>query len=372
VPVGGTTGQVLTKLSAADYNTNWQAPAGGITLPLSQTLTFAPDATYDIGATAASRPRDLFLGRNATVPGALAIGPAGVTAPTLHIAPGAANYLTIESPTSAILAVGKVGVNLASNAYFDGTNWMRYDTAAATSLIVVGAGSMTFQTAGAAANPVSFAARLAIDSTGITVTGSIKFPGGGIISDYGSSYVAINNLTVTPGPLAAATINCNGPLNNAAISAYCTIAEGVIWNGWARVAGANVGIINTSYGTGIYWADAIGPRIYGGSYAPTELLQSHARHDATHRMETGGNVTINYTTSDGGCFNTGTYVYLPDLNYVWGRVFWVKNMTGAAFNVYVSNGNGIYTTGWVNPMTLQHGESITVVASQTYSGYCVI
>ena len=29
VPVGGSTGQVLTKTSATDYATNWQTPAGG-------------------------------------------------------------------------------------------------------------------------------------------------------------------------------------------------------------------------------------------------------------------------------------------------------------------------------------------------------
>jgi len=37
VPVGGTTGQVLTKINATDYNTNWQTPsvpAGSITTPM--------------------------------------------------------------------------------------------------------------------------------------------------------------------------------------------------------------------------------------------------------------------------------------------------------------------------------------------------
>lgn len=41
VPVGGTTGQVLTKVTAADYNTNWQTPSGGaLSWPLS-----APDGS---------------------------------------------------------------------------------------------------------------------------------------------------------------------------------------------------------------------------------------------------------------------------------------------------------------------------------------
>jgi hypothetical protein len=337
---------------------------------LGQPLTFSPDGAYDIGASGASRPRDLYLSHNATVPGTLAIGPAGVNAPILHIAPGAANYLVIESPTSAILEGGKVGVNLTSNAYFDGTNWMRYDTSAASSLIVIGAGIMTFNTVAAGANPASHAQRLMVDSTGITVTGSIKFPGGGVLSDYGSSYVAANNLTVTPGPLAAATINCNGPLNNAAIGASCTMADGVQHLGWMRMNGA-CGIYNTTYGIGITFGDTIGPRFYAGSYAPNELLQSHQRADMLYRVETGGNVTLGVTT-DLAVINTGTYVYLPDLNYVYGRVYYVKNVTGAAFNVYVTNGNGIYSTGWVNPYTLQQGESITVFASSGYVGWMIM
>jgi hypothetical protein len=73
VPAGGTTAQVLTKINATDYNSNWQTPATGLALPLGQTLTFAPDATFDIGAAAASRPRDLFLSRNAVIGGTLTL-----------------------------------------------------------------------------------------------------------------------------------------------------------------------------------------------------------------------------------------------------------------------------------------------------------
>jgi hypothetical protein len=49
VAAGGTTGQVLTKTSATDYATNWQTPTPGLTLPLSQNLTFSPDNAYSIG-----------------------------------------------------------------------------------------------------------------------------------------------------------------------------------------------------------------------------------------------------------------------------------------------------------------------------------
>jgi hypothetical protein len=64
VPPGGTAGQVLSKVDATSYNLAWITPAsggGGITLPLGQHLLFSPDATYDVGASGASRPRDIYL-----------------------------------------------------------------------------------------------------------------------------------------------------------------------------------------------------------------------------------------------------------------------------------------------------------------------
>src|SRR5215467_13601101 len=76
IPPGGTTNQYLIKLSNTDYDYGWGTPAGGggISLPLTQNLTFSPDSTYDIGATSTTlRPRDLWLGRNATIGGTLTL-----------------------------------------------------------------------------------------------------------------------------------------------------------------------------------------------------------------------------------------------------------------------------------------------------------
>jgi hypothetical protein len=147
-------------------------------------------------------------------------------------------------------------------------------------------------------------------------------------------------------------------------------AAGPYTNDWFRVQGAT-GIYWSSYGIGWYVNDGGTPRFYQGSYNG-EYVQTHSRNDSLNRIETGGNTTLNYTTSDGGCYNTGSYIYLPDLNLTYGREFWVKNMTGADFNVYVSNGNGIYSTGWVNPFTLHQGDSITVKASPQYAGWIIV
>lgn len=62
---------MLTKVSATDYNTTWQTPTGGggLTLPLSQNLTWTTDNTYDIGTVGPSgRPRTLIVGTSISTP----------------------------------------------------------------------------------------------------------------------------------------------------------------------------------------------------------------------------------------------------------------------------------------------------------------
>ena len=157
----------------------------------------------------------------------------------------------------------------------------------------------------------------------------------------------------------------NKTLNSSLLGGTSTIAEGVVWNGWVRMTGAQ-GIYNNTYGVGIFFNDTVAPRIYGGSFSG-EYVQSRL-----WRHETGGNVTLNYLTTDMGLINTGTQITLPDLNLVYGRIYWVKNITGSNFNVYVTNGNGIYTSTWLNPMVLGPGDSITVFASNGYVGWMVI
>jgi hypothetical protein len=57
---------------------------------LGTNLIFTPDNTYDIGASGATRPRDFFLGRNATIGGTLGVtGTAAspTSAPTTSTSP---------------------------------------------------------------------------------------------------------------------------------------------------------------------------------------------------------------------------------------------------------------------------------------------
>lgn len=74
IPAGGAANQVLAKTSATDYAVGWATPAsGGLTLPLTQSLTFGPNATHDVGVSG-FLPRDLILARDARVGGSLSLG----------------------------------------------------------------------------------------------------------------------------------------------------------------------------------------------------------------------------------------------------------------------------------------------------------
>src|SRR5215467_14366926 len=127
----------------------WQPlSSGGITLPLSQNLTFSPDATYDIGASGASRPRDLFLSRRLTVgPSAIIRNPATSAGSLSLEASGASNYSIVSA---------EQGSNLTCNLYFDGANWQRFNVANQGSLYTstVG-GAHQWYMAAAGANPAS-------------------------------------------------------------------------------------------------------------------------------------------------------------------------------------------------------------------------
>lgn len=68
VAAGGTANQVLAKIDATNYNTQWINQSAGLTLPLTQTLTWSPDNTYDLGASGANRPRTIYVGTSVVTP----------------------------------------------------------------------------------------------------------------------------------------------------------------------------------------------------------------------------------------------------------------------------------------------------------------
>ncbi len=91
----GTSGQVLTS-NGASSDPTFQTLSTGIPNPIVQDLLFT-DATYDIGKSGATRPRDGFFSRNVVIGGTL--GVTGVAAFTA--APTVANGLQFPATQSA-------------------------------------------------------------------------------------------------------------------------------------------------------------------------------------------------------------------------------------------------------------------------------
>lgn len=103
VGVSATGGNVLTWNSDGYYV---PTPAAGLTLPLTQHLTFSPDNTYDIGASGATRPRRLYAGTGITTP--------NISADlSMTITTGSAITIT---PNNYINMVGHI-LYLTSNTY---------------------------------------------------------------------------------------------------------------------------------------------------------------------------------------------------------------------------------------------------------------
>jgi hypothetical protein len=148
VPSGGTTGQVLAKSSNTNYALAWTTPATGVTWPL-----LAPNGTL----TAPSYSFTNLAGGG------------------LRLSVGTATSLLLQNPGEFASAVAKSAVQLGANAYYDGTNWQRFDVAAAAAHLSISAGGFNVYTSPSGANPISaWTARLSLDASGnLSVTGTL-------------------------------------------------------------------------------------------------------------------------------------------------------------------------------------------------------
>jgi hypothetical protein len=91
---------------------------------------------------------------------------ANATPPTIHLTTNSQD-IEVESPGRYAFFTSKLGSYIAANAYYDGTNWQRYDTAQPVALWAVTTSVIGMYGAAAGANPVTMATRLTIDNTGL-------------------------------------------------------------------------------------------------------------------------------------------------------------------------------------------------------------
>jgi hypothetical protein len=102
---------------------------------LSTSLLFTADNTYDIGASGATRPRDFFLGRNATIGGTLAVtgqstlnGTSETTAKLLGTTTGS-NYTQLQFANRSDTKVWNLNFRTSNDfmvEYYNGTVWTGY------------------------------------------------------------------------------------------------------------------------------------------------------------------------------------------------------------------------------------------------------
>lgn len=126
--VGGTFNAVgATTLDGAVTLGNAAADAVTVTGTLASNLIFT-DATYDIGASGATRPRDFFLSRNATLGGTLGVTGATTLSSTLGVASGVSTLsggvvhgATINTGTGATLTTATSGQLHVAAASADNT-----------------------------------------------------------------------------------------------------------------------------------------------------------------------------------------------------------------------------------------------------------
>ena len=136
--------------------------------PILQDLLFT-DATYDIGKSGASRPRDLFQSRNATIGGTL--GVTGATTLSSTVATGA---LTVTGAATVSTTLGVTGATTLSSTVGTGALTVTGNETVSGTLGVTGATSLSSATVSTTLG-VTGAATL---SSTLTVTGVTTLTGG--------------------------------------------------------------------------------------------------------------------------------------------------------------------------------------------------
>jgi hypothetical protein len=187
---------------------------------------------------------------------------------------GVASSIVVGSPNQYVFLSSRAGSHLAGNAYWDGSNWQRYDATSPSAIWIASNSGITYMTAPAGSGTLPLSVQLTISTGGI-----INYPSGSYIRDYGGGYVQINQLTVTPGVLAAAGFTCNG---NETINGSSTITGNLQVNAAINSGGQITAGQGVDSGSGVYYFAHNG----GINWTWTGYIT------ATHGVQSNGNMFI--------------------------------------------------------------------------------
>jgi hypothetical protein len=112
--------------------------------------------------------------------GQISIG-ANATPPIIRAVPASPTTLSLESPQQYVMLSAKLGPYLSGNAYWDGTNWNRYDVAQPATYLAANPTAVQMASAPAGANPITWTSRFVLDTNG-----TLTLPVGSIFN-YGAN-----------------------------------------------------------------------------------------------------------------------------------------------------------------------------------------
>jgi hypothetical protein len=219
-------------------------------------------------------------------------------------------------------------LRINSNVYYDGAAWTRFDTVNPLSHINVGRGTFNYYNAVAGAGAPAWVPRLTIATDGVVTIGNSNAR----IWDYGSAdpnatserLMGINALTVTPGTLHTARIQCNGPLG---------VTGGISTNAittadWFRITGSGQGIYNQTHNRGV-GIDASGPYNYHTGHQLVDVASAQTLSSKTLSSAAG---SLSSVTHYGHLTMSGGYVFGSYINMT-------ADINGSA-PAYVAGQNG--------------------------------
>ena len=174
--------------------------------------------------------------------------------PLLHM-PGTSQALCMHVPQSYAFVSSRHGSHLGGNAYWDGTNWLRFDESAAAGIVVAGHGTMHLYTAPAGSGAIVMTPKFSVDSAGNT---GVK---GTLIAEGAASMLTTLNVG---GALAVGgTVGASGSLT---AHAGATVNGGLVSNGKLTVsAGQPYSISNPAGGLAPVEIVSGGPSAGGGA-----------------------------------------------------------------------------------------------------------